>query len=229
MVRSDPSQMDPPWDETSGQVRLAFGQMRYWVRLTFGQMYPLRWDFRSGQVDIWSDEIQGHVNIWSDVPPKDETWGQVDIWSDGPPHKDETLAQVRLTFGQMRGRVSLTFGQMYPHHPWDETWCQVDIWSDGWLAGQLQLTCWLVGHLTKCHLCIDVKNGHPSRSELGSGWYFVRWLANHSWLAGHLTKCQPDPPGSDFGLCWYFVRWDVGQVTFGQMYPHEMRQGQVDI
>ena len=48
---------------------------------------------------------------------------------------------------------------MYPSL--DMTEDQVDIWSDGWLAGQLQLAGWIVGYLTKFHLCIDVKDGHP--------------------------------------------------------------------
>ena len=64
---------------------------------------------------------------------------------------------VRLTFGHTSGQVDI-WSDVFPK---DETEDQVDIWSDGWLADQLQLADWLVGHLTKCHLCFDEKDGHP--------------------------------------------------------------------
>ena len=79
--------------------------------------------------------------------------GQVDIWSDVPPWiRLEDQVDIWSNFGMARCTPS------------DKTEYQVDIWSDGLLAGQLQL----VGHLTKCHLCIDVKDGTPQRSDLGS-------------------------------------------------------------
>ena len=220
-------QMDPQgldfrsgWPLVRLWVRLTFGQMytqmRLLVRLTLV-------DFESGwhllrctpkydaysQVDIWSElgsgwhfvrctpRIRLQVRLtFGQMYPPDEASGQVDIWSDFGWfwHLLRCTPQIRL-----RGR--LTFGQIYGQTdicsdvpPQDETEDQVDIWSDGWLAGQLQLA----GHLTKCHLCIDVKDGQHQRFDIGSGWHFVRWLVGWPiaacWLTGHLTKCQPDPP-----------------------------------
>ena len=53
---------------------------------------------------------------------------------------------------------------------------QVDILSDGLFAGQLQLAAWLVGHLTKCYLYIDVKEGHPIKIWFRVRLTFVRWF-----------------------------------------------------
>ena len=73
-------------------------QMRLWVRLTFGQMYPLA-DEALGHVDIFVRSLS-QVDFWSDVPPRqrhlmakcDTTLGQVNIWSD---------LWVRMTFCQI--------------------------------------------------------------------------------------------------------------------------------
>ena len=87
--------------------------VRLWVRLTFGQTYPLAekscgWVcYYFHQVDLWSDEppmirlqvrltfsqISGQADLWSDVPLMAETscgqvcyyFSQVDLWSDIPP------------------------------------------------------------------------------------------------------------------------------------------------
>ena len=104
----------------------------------------------------------------------------------------------------------------------DLIYIQVDIVSDDWLVGQLQLAGWLVGHLTKCYLCIDVKDGHSLMIWFRVRLTSVRWLVGwpiaagweSCWLTGHLTKCWTDPPaGSDFGLGWHFVRWLVGWLA----------------
>ena len=96
---------------------------------------------------------------------------------------DENLGQVRLTFCQMRLRVRLTFDQMA-----------------GWLAN----CSWMAGYWTKCHLCIDVKDRHPTRSHLGSGWHDFRWLGGWPIAAGWLTISKNVnltlPWGSDFGF-----------------------------
>ena len=84
----------------------------------------------------------------------------------------------------------------------DLIYIQVDIVSDDWLVGQLQLAGWLVGHLTKCYLCIDVKDGHSLMIWFRVRLTSVRWLVGwpiaagwvSCWLTGHLTKCWTDPP-----------------------------------
>ena len=99
---------------------------------------------------------------------------------------------------------------------------QVDILSDGLFAGQLQLAGWLVGHLTKCYLYIDVKDGHPSRSDLGSGWHLSDGLLARKlpagWLAGWPSHkwylCIDVKEGHPIKI-WIrvrltFVRWLVG-------------------
>ena len=65
---------------------------------------------------------------------------------------------------------------------------QVDILSDGWLADQLQLASWVVGHLTKCYLCIDVKDGHPLKIKIRFRLTFASdWMAGQLQLAGCLA------------------------------------------
>ena len=62
--------------------------VRFWVRLTFGQVYPLGEAF--GQVDIFV-RSSGQADLWSDVPPwagYRSGWHLVRFW-------------VRLTFGQV--------------------------------------------------------------------------------------------------------------------------------
>ena len=94
--------------------------------------------------------------------------------------------------------------------PWDEnlgqvrlTFCQMA----GWLAN----CSWMASYWTKCHLCIDVKDRHPTRSHLGSGWHDFRWLGGWPIAAGWLTISKNVnltlPWGSDFG---FWVRQFVG-------------------
>ena len=104
-------------------------------------------------------------------------------------------------FGSGWYLVRLWVGQMYPP---DEASGQNDIWSDGWLqANGSWLAGWPPDKMSLVYWC---KRWTLPRSDLGSGWQFVRWLVG--WLvaggclAGHLTKCQSDPPTR----IWLWVR-----------------------
>ena len=82
------SQMGPPVVVASGQVDIF---VRSWVRLTFGQMYPI--SYASGQVDIFVRSL-GQLTFGQMYPPS-------------------MRLQVRLSFLSDLW-VRLSFCQMYP-------------------------------------------------------------------------------------------------------------------
>ena len=126
------SQMDPL--EMRLQVSLTF-LSDLWVRLTFGQMYPLveassdQSGTTSGQADLWSDiphinealrqvdifvRSYSHTDLWSDVPPwlrhlvakSGTTSGQAGLWSDVTLGRDILWPRVvLLQFSVMYGNV----------------------------------------------------------------------------------------------------------------------------
>ena len=99
------------------------------------------------------------------------------------------------------------------------TWPSPRMWLRVWLTF-CQMTCclagWLAGHLTKCYLCIDVKDGHSLMI-----WFRVKltfcqmagWLANCCWLGVLLTDWPPNKV-----LNWPSRRiWLWVRLTFCQM------------
>ena len=140
--------------------------------------------------------------------------------------------RIRLTFGQVVGwltncswladwssdKVSLVY--------WCKRFCQMA----GWLAN----CSWLAGYLTKCHLCINIKDGHPQ--DLAKGQVDILsddFLAEQLQLAGCLVGWPSDkmslvywckrwtPPKYDLGSGWHFVRWLVGwPIAAGWLVGH---------
>ena len=104
----------------------------------------------------------------------------------------------------------------------DELSPRWDLWSGWhfvrWLVGLPVAADWLVGWSSvKCHLCIDVKDGHPLKIWIRISLAFCpRWLVGWPiaarWLTGPLTKCQRWHLLQDLNLHQFehFVRWLVG-------------------
>ena len=165
----------PRWGFGSGWhlVRLKF-------RLTFGQCASR---MRSGS--SWH-LIKLTIRLaFGQMYPPNEALGQVDIWSDFQ------------WDGWLAGNLQLTGWPSSNMSTWPSPGSDFGLgWHFvRWLVDWPITVGWLAGHLTTCHLCTDVKDGHLSKIWLRVRLTFCQvagQLQLAGWLTGHLTKCQPD-------------------------------------
>ena len=183
--------------------------------------------------DIWSEEMYGQVDIWSDVPPKvisvrcsenmflstlNYLTPKIQIsqfLSDWEPSKIYISIWFLYKFENLEAYISLNIDIFYIFLSGmlgiDSEWSDM-AWQTTPPPKMRHRTSLTFGQM-RCRVRLTFNQMYsPLGWDLGSGWHLVRWLVGWpiaagrlaDWLVGHLIK-------------WHLVRctsprWDVGPV-----------------